>query len=178
QQYDELAGLAGDGSIAPVLRQRLEKLACHFPLRENYFAWQAFARRYPLAHEGQMPTYLKADNYSAIRDNIDSVRVHHASFTELLEAKPSASVDRYVLLDAQDWMNAGQLGELWSEITRTAAPGARVIFRTAAEASILDGRLPAGMLDRWAYLGEQSKELGRHDRSAIYGGFHIYEFEG
>ena len=178
QQYDELAGLAGDGSIAPVLRQRLEKLACHFPLRENYFAWQAFARRYPLAHEGQMPTYLKADNYSAIRDNIDSVRVHHASFTELLEAKPSASVDRYVLLDAQDWMNAGQLGELWSEITRTAAPGARVIFRTAAEASILYGRLPAGILDRWAYLGEQSKELGRQDRSAIYGGFHIYEFEG
>lgn len=26
-----------------------------------------------------------------------------------------------------------QLNELWSQISRTAAPGARVIFRTAAE---------------------------------------------
>ncbi len=47
QQYDELASLSEGGTIAPVLRHRLEKLACHFPIRENYFAWQAFARRYP-----------------------------------------------------------------------------------------------------------------------------------
>jgi S-adenosylmethionine-diacylglycerol 3-amino-3-carboxypropyl transferase len=46
QQYDELASLAADNSIAPVLRHRLEKLACHFPMQDNYFAWQAFARRY------------------------------------------------------------------------------------------------------------------------------------
>lgn len=43
QQYDELASLAADNSIAPVLRHRLEKLACHFPMRENYFAWQALS---------------------------------------------------------------------------------------------------------------------------------------
>ncbi|MCL6709181.1 DUF3419 family protein [Pseudomonas sp. R2.Fl] len=175
QQYDELASLSDGGTIAPVLRHRLEKLACHFPLKDNYFAWQAFARRYPRAGEGCLPTYLKREHYDAIRRNADRVAVHHATFTELLSSKQAASVDRYVLLDAQDWMTDGQLSELWGEITRTAAPGARVIFRTAAEKSILDGRLPPALLDQWTYHAERSGELNLKDRSAIYGGFHIYE---
>lgn len=174
QQYDELASLADDGSIAPVLRQRLEKLACHFPLRDNYFAWQAFARRYPLPHEGHLPTYLRAENYDAIRSNAEKVDVHHASFTELLGQKPAASVDRYVLLDAQDWMNDEQLNDLWTEISRTAAPAARVIFRTAAEKTVLEGRLSASIADQWTYLNDRSQALNAQDRSAIYGGFHIY----
>ena len=174
QQYDELASLTADGSIAPVLRQRLEKLACHFPLRDNYFAWQAFVRRYPKAEEGTLPTYLKAENFQMIRKNADRVTVHHASFTELLARKPAASVDRYVLLDAQDWMTDQQLNDLWTEITRTAASGARVIVRTAAEKTVLHGRLAAALLDQWTYLPDRSAELNLQDRSAIYGGFHIY----
>lgn len=175
QQYDELAGSTEARSMAPILRQRLEKLACHFPLQDNYFAWQAFARRYPASHEGRLPTYLRAENYLAIRDGIERVSVHHASFTELLSRKPAASVDRYVLLDAQDWMTDEQLNDLWSEIGRTATPGSRVIFRTAGERSILEGRVSEPLLRRWTYLAERSLELNQKDRSAIYGGFHIYE---
>lgn len=178
QQYDELARSSEDRTMAPILRQRLEKLACHFPLRDNYFAWQAFARRYPEKSEGCPPTYLRPENYLAIRENVDSVAVHHASVTELLARKPAASVDRYVLLDAQDWMTDDQLNELWAEIGRTAAPGARVIFRTAGEPSILEGRVRGAILGRWAYLSDRSQELTLQDRSAIYGGFHIYELRG
>ncbi|MCV3736801.1 DUF3419 family protein [Rhizobium sp. TRM96647] len=174
QQFDELASVNDGRSLAPVLRQRLEKLACHFPLKENYFAWQAFGRRYPSRYEGTLPDYLRAENYGAIRDNAARVRVHHANFTELLAAKPAASVDRYVLLDAQDWMNEEQLNALWTEITRTAAPDAVVIFRTAAEKSILDGKVSSRLLDLWTYERDRSAALGMKDRSAIYGGFHIY----
>lgn len=178
QQYDELASLATDGSIAPVLRQRLEKLACHFPLKENPFAWQAFMRRYPRPHEGVLPAYLSREHYDAIRTSADRVQVHHATFTELLAGKSAGTVDRYVLLDAQDWMNDQQLNELWSEVTRTAAPGARVIFRTAAEKSIIEGRISSALREQWIYLQPRSEELNLQDRSAIYGGFHIYEKRG
>ncbi|WEX76364.1 DUF3419 family protein [Sinorhizobium numidicum] len=174
QQFDELASLSSEKSLAAVLRQRLEKLTCHFPLRENYFAWQAFARRYPLPHEGELPPYLQAKNYEAIRNHADRVAVHHASFTELLGRKAASSVDRYVLLDAQDWMSDRQLNDLWTEITRTADAGAMVIFRTAAEATILPGRVSSALLDQWHYDAEMSLKLGAADRSAIYGGFHIY----
>ncbi len=54
------------------------------------------------------------------------------NFVEYLTDCPPASRDRYVLLDAQDWMTDAQLTALWTEITRTARPGARVVFRTAA----------------------------------------------
>ncbi|MDX3924826.1 MAG: DUF3419 family protein [Shinella sp.] len=174
QQFDELASLSDGKSLAPVLRQRLEKLTCHFPLKDNYFAWQAFARRYPQPHEGRLPVYLQQQNYEAIRANAANVHVHHASFTELLAQKPANSVDRYVLLDAQDWMNGAQLNALWTEISRTAAPGAVVIFRTAAEASILDGKLSPALRALWQRDAEMSETLATRDRSAIYGGFHIY----
>jgi S-adenosylmethionine-diacylglycerol 3-amino-3-carboxypropyl transferase len=174
QPYDELASLAGDGSIAAVLRYRLEKLICHFPMSENYFAWQAFARRYAEAGQGPLPTYLKPENYQAIRANAERVTVHHLNFTELLATKQAGAMDRYVLLDAQDWMNDAQLNELWAEISRTAASGARVIFRTAAEKSIIEGRLSPAIRDQWDYLEKRSQDLNACDRSAIYGGFHIY----
>jgi S-adenosylmethionine-diacylglycerol 3-amino-3-carboxypropyl transferase len=170
-QYKALGG-SSDGGMAQVPRSRLERLACGFPLAENYFAWQAFGRRY--APGGALPPYLDPANFALIRKNASQVSVHHASFTEHLAAAPANSFDRYVLLDAQDWMNDGDLTRLWSEITRTAKPGARVIFRTAAEPTILPGRVPDVILSRWRYAEEQSHALTSKDRSAIYGGFHLY----
>jgi S-adenosylmethionine-diacylglycerol 3-amino-3-carboxypropyl transferase len=172
-QYDSLIG-AGDGTMADVLRARLGKLACDFPLTNNYFAWQAFARRYPGNGEAALPPYLDAQHFPAIRGNTDRVAIHNIDLTAFLAGKGAGTVDRYVLLDAQDWMTDAQLDALWTEIGRTAAPDARVIFRTAAEPSLLPGRLSPALLDQWSYDEAQSRELSSRDRSAIYGGFHVY----
>ena len=176
-QYDSLVS-AGDGEMARVLSMRLEKLACHFPIKDNYFAWQAFARRYPAPSEAALPAYLEERNYRTIRDNVGRVKIHHRNIVELLKAKPAGSVDRFILLDAQDWMSDRQLNELWTEVTRTAAPGARVIFRTAAEPTLLPGRLDDALLDQWDYRDAESLDFTRRDRSAIYGGFHLYVKQG
>mgnify|MGYP000852627149 CR=1 FL=1 len=172
-QYDALVS-CGDGEMSRVLQQRLEKLACHFPLRDNYFAWQAFARRYPKPGEAALPAYLDAAHYQTIRANAGRAKIHHRNIVELLRTKPAESIDRFVLLDAQDWMSDRQLNELWAEITRTAATGARVIFRTAAEKTLLPGRVTDDVLGRWDYREDESVDYGRRDRSAIYGGFHLY----
>jgi S-adenosylmethionine-diacylglycerol 3-amino-3-carboxypropyl transferase len=143
-------------------------------MSENYFAWQAFARRYPA--DGPVPPYLARANFAEISDRVGSVRVEQRSVTEELAASPPASFDGYVLLDAQDWMTDTQLIALWTEITRTARPGARVIFRTAGVPTILPGRVPEEILARWSYDGERSLEFAAEDRSSAYGGFHLYEF--
>ncbi len=174
-QYDSLITSGGDGTMASVLKARLEKLACDFPLKDNYFAWQAFARRYPAPGEGALPAYLDKANYATLKANIGRVGVHHINFTELLAKKPASSVDRFVLLDAQDWMTDEQLNALWTEISRTAAPGARVIFRTAAAESVLPGRISDALLAQWNYAQEDSLRYLARDRSAIYGGFHLYQ---
>lgn len=172
QQYDALAG--PDGDMASVLKARLEKLACGFPLADNYFAWQAFGRGYGPAGTGPLPPYLSRGNFETMRARAWRMTVANASYTEFLAAKPPACVDCFVLLDAQDWMSDIQLDQLWREITRTAAPEARVIFRTAGEQSLLPGRLDPTLLSRWVYRRERSQELHARDRSSIYGGFHLY----
>jgi S-adenosylmethionine-diacylglycerol 3-amino-3-carboxypropyl transferase len=161
--------------MVEVLRRRLHRLACDFPLSENYFAWQAFNRAYAPGAAGPLPPYLQAHHFDALRKRADRVRMLHASLTDTLAAMPEGSAHRFVLLDAQDWMTDAQLNALWAAITHAAAPDARVIFRTAGENSILPGRVQRDLLSKWAYLSSLSKELGRNDRSSIYGGFHVYQ---
>jgi S-adenosylmethionine-diacylglycerol 3-amino-3-carboxypropyl transferase len=171
-QYAALG--SGAPSMASVLRERVERLSCEFSIDDNYFAWQAFGRSYSDRAAGPLPPYLKQAHFEAIRDRADRVEVLNRSFTEYLKSRPDASLDRYVLLDAQDWMTDQQLNDLWGEITRTARPGARVIFRTAAEPSLLPGRVEDTTLRQWRYEADVSRDLTRRDRSAIYGGFHLY----
>lgn len=169
QQHD---ALAEGRDMAAVLRERLEKLACGFPLSDNYFAWQAFGRCY--AQSGPLPHYLQPAHFEMLKARCKRIGVENRSITAHLAARPPASVDRFVLLDAQDWMSDAQLDALWHEISRTAAPGARVIFRTAGSASVLPGRIAAETLARWDYRAEESQQLHARDRSGIYGGFHLH----
>ena len=160
--------------MADVVEQRLARLACDFDLRDNYFAWQAFGRQYDPRERGALPPYLDPRNFETIKARAGRVDVRLASLSRCLTRQPNRSIDRFVLLDAQDWMTDADLANLWGEITRTARPHARVIFRTAGTESVLPGRIPQGLVDQWCYEQERSAELHRRDRSAIYGGFHLY----
>jgi S-adenosylmethionine-diacylglycerol 3-amino-3-carboxypropyl transferase len=172
-QYE---ALAGGNAMANVLHERLEKLACGFPVQNNYFAWQAFGRSYAPGASGSLPPYLAEANYAKLRAARTRVTVKQISIVDALNAMPARSVDRFVLLDAQDWMTDAQLNDLWQAITRAAKLEARVIFRTAGKETILPGRVDNGILNQWNYLAVRSTELGELDRSSIYGGFHTYEF--
>ena len=172
-QFRALAADGADG-VTEVLKRRIERLACDFPVADNYFAWQAFGRAYARAEAPSLPPYLQARHFETVRDNACRVRPHHGAFTERLKAEPDASLDAYVLLDAQDWMNDATLTQLWREIRRTARPGARIIFRTAADERLLPGRLPDEILADFRYEEERSRALGSRDRSSIYGAFHLW----
>lgn len=170
-QFEKLQGDAP--SMAHVVHDRLRRLACDFDLATNYFAWQAFGRRYDTEARQAVPRYLQQEHYAHLRDRIDNVVIHRKIATTFMAEQPKASIDAFVLLDAQDWMNDQQLNALWSEIDRTAGEGARVIFRTAGEENILLGRVNSAVLRHWHYEEQLSKRLHQQDRSAIYGGFHL-----
>ncbi len=172
-QYRALAAEDPDG-VAGVLKRRVERLACDFPIRDNYFAWQAFGRRYDFAADPSLPPYLREDNFATLRRRVDRVRPHHGSLIERLALEPEASLDAYVLLDAQDWMDDSALTALWREILRTARRGARIIFRTAADERLLPGRVPDDILGAFTYEAARSRAWGARDRSSIYGAFHLY----
>ena len=171
QQY---AGMKAEGNLVQQYRERVQRLACDFPIKDNYFAWQAFSHSYDHVKHLATPAYLKAENYQLIKEQLHKVDTQFGSIVDYLKTQPKQSYDRFVLLDAQDWMSAAVLTELWTEILRVAKPGTRVIFRTAALNSPLATALPTALLERFVYEAEESIALFKQDRSAIYGGFHLY----
>jgi S-adenosylmethionine-diacylglycerol 3-amino-3-carboxypropyl transferase len=170
-QYDELVAA---GNPIDVLRARVEKLACDFPVAGNYFAWQAFTRGYDVEKRQAVPAYLRREVYDVIRTRTERVQIHHASLTDFLAGQAPGSVDRFVLLDAQDWMTPAMLNALWQQIDRAASSDARVIFRTAGPDSPLERKLAPALLAAWDYREAESRGLHDRDRASIYGGFHLY----
>lgn len=165
---------ACNGNLADLCLERTRRLACDYPLSENYFAWQAFGRGYDHTNGQALPDYLKAENWDRLRQLSGRASITLSTMTDHLGMRPAEDLDGYVLLDAQDWMDANQLTALWTQIARTARPGARVIFRTAVEASPLPPALSADLIGQFDYHAETSRKLAQQDRSAIYGGFHLY----
>jgi len=156
-------------------KQRVRRLACGFPLEENYFAWQAFGRRYDHAERKAIPDYLKPEHYETIRSCVDRVETHVASLADYLHTEQPGGLNGFILLDSQDWMPPHVIEELWGHIARVGGPDTRVIFRTAGEKSPVETALSPEMHSQFSYDTERSLELHKKDRSAIYGMFHLYK---
>ncbi len=171
QQYK---AMKAKGNLIEQYCERVERLACQFPIQDNYFAWQAFSHTYDHDKRQAIPAYLQADHYALIRPQLGKVDTHLGSMLDFLQQQPTHGYDRFVLLDAQDWMSDAVLTQLWTEIKRVSKPNSRIIFRTAAAESPLEIALPQDLLAHFNYEKELSARLFQQDRSAIYGGFHCY----
>lgn len=173
----QYASLCGDRpqSMAQVLKERARKLATVDNINNNYFAYQAYGRGYDHTNPSNKPLYLQEQYFDLIHKNIDSLSIEQNNVLDALKRMPAKSVDAVVLLDAQDWMSADEISTLWTEITRTANPAARIIFRTASPQSPIEAAIGVDLNRRWKRNHIQSDQLIHEDRSAIYGGFHLYE---
>lgn len=175
QQYDELKkDLAEGGNVIDIYRERAHRLAVEYPIYENYFAWQAFARKYDTENRQAVPDYLKEENYPTLKANADRLKTDIMSVTEKIRQEPHGAFNRFVFLDAQDWMNAEVMTDLWQTIADMAESGSRIIFRTAGASSPIETNLPPELRAKYHYEEEWSKELFKQDRASIYGGFHLY----
>ncbi|MGI8494021.1 MAG: DUF3419 family protein [Pyrinomonadaceae bacterium] len=175
QQYEELKrDLTNENTLIDIYRERARRLACDFPVQENYFAWQAFGRRYDTKNRRAVPEYLKEKNHETLKRNINRLKTKIGSVTDEIRRNPRGAFNRFVFLDAQDWMNAETLTELWSAIAEKAEAGSRIIFRTASAFSPVESKLPKNLREKFIYEKEISAELFKQDRASIYGGFHLY----
>ena len=175
QQYDELKKDLGEGkTIIDIYRERVKRLACDYPIDENYFAWQAFARQYDTEQRRAIPEYLRAENYETLKANSNKLKTVIGSATDEIKRNPKDSFNRFVFLDAQDWMNGETMTELWSAIAEKGEADSRVVFRTASAFSPIETNLPTDLRSKFVYEEESSKRLFKEDRASIYGGFHLY----
>ena len=176
-QYEALMR-SGQGDIMKTLRDRTEKLAIGFDPHTNYFAWQAFLRKYDSENRQAVPTYLKPSSFEILKEQAAKADVHHSNIIDLLKSMPDGDRNAFLFLDAQDWMSSEVLTALWTEVSRVAQPGARVVFRTADFDSPLEAALPQEILAQWTYDADLARAVTDADRSAIYGSAHVYVKKG
>ncbi|MEZ5346666.1 MAG: DUF3419 family protein [Pyrinomonadaceae bacterium] len=175
QQYDELIKELDDGgNILDIYRERTKRLAVDYPIYENYFAWQAFARKYDTDARLAVPDYLKEENYELLRTNAGRAHTKIGSVTDEIMNNEFGKFNRFVFLDAQDWMTPEMMTDLWSSVAEKSESGSRIIFRTAGSSSPIETSLPESLRERFDYKKDLSEELFKQDRASIYGGFHLY----
>ena len=136
-----------------VLSARLEKLACDFPLNDNYFAWQAFARRYPAPGEGALPAYLdKAQLRDDPRAMSAASPIHHVNITELLGSKPAA-VGRPLRPARRAGLDDRRASSTRCGPRSPAPPRPAPASSSAPRPSraLLPGRVVDALLDAWDY---------------------------
>ena len=121
------------GGVTEFIQQKLRHVFTQTSMAENYF-WRVYLTgKYT---EACCPNYLKQANYALLKARISKIKLHTCSVEAFLIKRAHASrLTHFVLLDHQDWMAAhapAQLLSEWQHIVANAAPGCKVLMRSAA----------------------------------------------
>lgn len=172
------------GGISQYVEDQMDELFTQIPLQDNYF-WRVYAT-------GEYsrtccPEYLKEHNFVVLQSGlIDRISVHTGSILEFLHGTPHR-ISRFVFLDHMDWLyekHRDVLRHQWQAISERAAPGARMIWRSAAlhvdfvdQLVVQRGSRGVHIGDLLRYERDLADTLHRQDRVHTYGSFYIAEFD-
>ena len=159
------------GGLVRYIQDKIKHVFTNLDIQENYF-WRVYAHgRYT---ESCCPNYLRAENLEPLRSQLDKLRAHDSTLTGFLNDNPG-QYTHFVLLDHQDWFAhyaPAELEEEWRAIFKNAAPGARVLMRSAG----LDlGFLPAFARKSLRLFPDLTSALHLQDRVGTYGSTHLAE---
>jgi S-adenosylmethionine-diacylglycerol 3-amino-3-carboxypropyl transferase len=158
------------GGVVGFLRDCLDRVMSVCLLRENYF-WSVYLRGGYTPES--CPRYLSRDGFARLQSGLaDRVSTRTATVTAALRSHDTEPISAFVLLDHLDWLipHPELIEEEWRAIFASAAPGARVIFRSGgADAAFL----PAAVRERLDFDAHRARQLHARDRVATYGSFHI-----
>lgn len=164
--------------VSGFIRGAVQYVFRQLPLADNYFWHVYLTGRY---RRDCCPEYLKRDNFERLKAGlVDRIETHTTTVTRFLRAR-AEPISRFVLLDHMDWMSCvapDALVEEWEALRERAAPGARILLRSAhARPAYLDEirigpeRLPLRAAFR--FMDAQADALQPRDRVHTYAGFVI-----
>lgn len=149
------------------IRQCLRHVFTRLPMTDNYFWKLYFFGHY---EPDCCPNYLKPEHFARLRERSRRICTHNGSLSDFLNKNPG-QYTHFILLDHQDWLAARHrhpaLEEEWRLILENAAPGAKVLFRTASfEANFL----PGFVRERVRFDQEGAAWSQANDRVGTYAG--------
>jgi S-adenosylmethionine-diacylglycerol 3-amino-3-carboxypropyl transferase len=171
------------GGISRFIEESIDTVFARIPLHDNYF-WRVYltGRYTPTC----CPEYLKPHNFHRLKAGLaDSIEVHTDTIEGFLK-RAQGPFTRFVLLDHMDWLSTQSdnlLQREWQEITRCAAPGARIIWRSGGLKVDYVDPLFVSIEGRSRRLGDllhyreaEAARLHALDRVHTYGSFYIADY--
>lgn len=116
-------------SFARHFRRLAEHAIADLPVADNYFLHQMLTGRYPVHESNGVPPYLSVAGALEVSASRDRLELVDGGLTSYLATRPDRSVDCFALSNICEWMPSSGIDALFREVLRTAAPGARLVFR-------------------------------------------------
>ncbi len=157
------------GGMAEFVNRQLRHVLTELPIQDNYF-WRVYLKGHYTAD--CCPNYLKAEHLPTLQAHADRVHLHTQTITQFLHANPD-QYTHFILLDHQDWLawhDPQALAEEWDAILDNAAPGAKVMLRSAGETIDFIPERPKQAI---AFQPEPANQLHLTDRVGTYASLHF-----
>ena len=153
----------GASSFSESFYKRASHVMKDIPVQSNYFLALYFLGHY--FNNENIPDYLKPENFSSIKNNINKVIPVSADSKYWLEQQPDQMFNAFALSNICELMDDKDTHKLFSEVIRTAKPGARIIFRNL----MIAREVPEDLRQIIVKDESLSKQLQFDDRSFVYG---------
>jgi len=157
------------GGLTEFIVTSLRYVFCNLPVSDNYF-WRVYLTGCYTSE--CRPNYLKNEFFDTLNNRISRIKTYTTTLTDFLKYNPGLYT-HYVLLDHQDWLvdfNYNLLVEEWEQILNNAAPGSRILFRSAGKTTNF---LPDFVHQNVYFHPELTEPLHQLDRVGTYGSTHL-----
>ena len=148
------------------------KRAATTDIETNWFVWYACAGFYNHDHPDARPPYLREDNHARALEARTEVRYHADNIFDVLARGRARAWTHYTLCDAVDWMPPPAQRRLFDEILRTSEDGARVLYRSVEDDSLIARH---GLADRFVLDEEASRLASAEERTKLYRRVNFYD---
>ncbi len=135
--------------------------------QENYFAAQICLGRY--LDESNMPPYLLAENYAALRSGVEHIEVETMELGAFLARMPSCSVDAFAYSNIFEWVPPEVFEDCLCQTHRVARPNARLCYRNL----LVRRQTPSALAHLFRPETALAKRLLTEDRSWVYSHFEV-----
>lgn len=136
------------------------------PAQNPYLQWILTG-----AHPNALPFALRAENFEAIRRNLDRLEWHGTSLESYLDRADAPTFGAFNLSDIFEYISEENTRRLLERVVRAGRPGARLAYWN----TLADRHRPDDMADRLRSLPELSRALHARDKAFFYCRFVVEE---
>ena len=160
-----------EGSVADrILARTRYALTALDPSENPYLRWILTGM-----HDARsLPHALRAENFDAIRDNLDRLEWRLQPMEDFLGEAGPGSIDAFNLSDIFEYMSEANAEALLAKVARAGRPGARLAYWNM----LAPRSRPESLAEQLVPLSDLAAELFAQDKAFFYSAFVVEEVRG